>query len=268
MSKKIYLPESMYYVDSKMSLRKVARLFVDNTPITGRVIRLNSKEKHLVVDLGGQLQGIIPFSEVSIYPIYKQFSEDDFSFSPTLYTLVGKTIRAKIRTIKNTIVLSRKEHMLEALEELKYIDEFPKAVITNFSRVSAFMDIGAGITGKITAAELSYSFFNYIQELGLSIGNVIPVKSLGFDSEMNKFELSRILCLPTAEEALNIGDIVECIISNYVEQDSEITGYFVSILGYLSGILDSPIPLEYGETVSGIVSKITSKGIKLKLVHK
>lgn len=273
MSNKIFLPESLYELDSNMSLEKLQQSFEDDEPVTAKVTRYNSYRKCLEVDLGNNMKGVIPLSDSTIYPIYKKgLNNVDYNITPHIYTLIGKRIRAKITSCTETIQLSRKEHMLEAIKYLKCLSEIPETVIVSFSKNSAFMDIGAGIMGRIYCKDFSHSFIFDMNHTDFQVGDILKqVKVLSFDSELNRFDLSRLACLPPYKEVLHAGDIVTCKVINPLNDpvgDPEGVGYFVEIATYISGILDSPIELLYTDEVSAVVSKVTSKGPRLKLVEK
>lgn len=263
MKKQFFLPESMCKIDSKMSYKKIKTFYKNKSSITGKVLRLNSKDNLFEVDLGGNLIGILPIEESTIYQIYKP--ERKFSYS--VITLVGKVIQAKIFSLKNKqIILSRKANMLEALENIKPKKEIQFASITSFSQTSAFIDLGAGIIGKSTTYNLSPVIFNHASEIGLKKGDIIPVKITDFQSSINCFDISVVDATPDYKDALNEEDIVLCKIYGDVGDN---LGYYVLINNKYAGIVDSPShKLQYGDEISAHISKISAKGPRLKFVEK
>ena len=266
MSKQIFLPEALYGIDSEMTYNKLYIYYKTNTSVTCKVLRSDSKNQLLEVDLGGNLTGIIPFELSTIYQIY-----NGTSLSPNIFSLVGKNVRAKIQKFdfeNNTIILSRKESMLEAFEILKDTTQIDFAVITGFSKSSAFVDIGAGITGKSTEKAFSSIIFNNIEEIGINKGDIISVTVLSCDEETKRFELSRVDALPQINNFLSRDDHILCTVLAPI--DSEKTGYFVSIdKNNFKGIVDSPYEeLFPGDKIVAIIKRNTLKGTKLNLVEK
>lgn len=264
-SSKIFLPESMYDIDAQMSREKLEDAAINGTSVTGKIIRLDSRNKNFKVYLGGQLTGIMSFEEATIYALYKD--EYNKEISPAIYSLVGRTVRAKIVNVGKNILLSRKANMLEALPYVKDCSEFSNAAITAFSRLSAFIDVGNGITGRIHVSNFSPVFCDNIKDIGLNLNDIIPVKVIRFDSVLNQFDLSRIDRLPPFWETLNVNDQVVCKVFHSLYDHS---GYKVLINNDIAGILDSPIELHYGDEVVALVRKINilRKGPQLDLVRK
>jgi len=262
MSKQLFLPESMYEIDSKMNYGKIKTFHKSKTTITAKVIRLNSKSKVLEVDLGGDLKGILPLEEATIYSIYKY----DNSFSRNIIGLIGKTIQAKIINIKDDIIISRKENMLQVLEHIKKQTGIIQASITGMSRASVYLDIGAGIAGKCTFNAISQVVFHDTNDLGFKKAQIIPVKILEFKDDINCFDLSFVDTFENINDALNVNDVVICKVFNALNDG---IGYYVLIDNKYAGIIDSPnVKLNYGDEVSAVIHKITDKGPKLRLVEK
>ena len=263
MSKQLFLPESMYQIDSQLDHRKLVNCFKKHINITGRITRLNSKDNFFEVDLGGNFTGIMPFENSTIYPIYK----DNGKFSYGFVSLVGKTIQAKIiKYDNNNIILSRKEIMLEALEVLKQTSKIKFATITSFSQSSAFMDIGAGILGKATYADYSRTIFKTAEDVGFKKGNVIQVTITQFQPEINCFDLSVVDTFQDVKERLNVDDIVMCKVFGSVGDN---LGYYVLVDNKYTGIVDSQFyQLQYGDEISASISKFTINGLRLKIVEK
>lgn len=266
MSKQFFLPESMYDIDSNMTLEKLSFCLENRESLTGKVIRLNPIEKYLEVDLGGGIISKMPFYESSIYPVYNNVN----ALSPNVYTLINKKIRVQIiSTDYHDIQISRKANMLLALEYLKDKTYIYSCEIIGFSILDAFVDIGGGILGKICAKDYAPVKFNNIRDIGLSVGDIIPVKILNYESEKNRFNLSRRATLPQACEVLNKNDLVICNIFDPVN-DAQKIGYYTLVTKYgISGIIDSKYEkLKYGDKVLAAIKQITPKGPRLELVRK
>lgn len=268
MSKRNFLPESFYSIDNEMDIKKLTSIFNNSSPITGKVIRIDTQNESLEIALGNGFYGSMKFIDATIYPIYK----DDETLSPSVYTLVGNTIQAKILAIEeDNIILSRKENMLEAIEYLKSEKEIESASITGFSKLSAFIDMGAGIIGRSYGKNFSVVKYNDITDTDFKIGDTISVKTLEFLEESNKFELSRVDTLPSTFDYLHRGDLVIGKVFDHVS-DLENPGYYVSIEDNkfcgIVDILDDSTELNYGDSIWATVHRVTNKGAKLRLVGK
>ena len=265
MSKKIFPPESFFSVDNEMSIKKLTSIFNNSSPIAGKVLRINSQTESLEVDLGNGFYGTMKFVDSTIYPIYK----GDGTLSPNVYTLVGNTIQAKILSLNDDcILLSRKENMLEALEYLKSEKEIEAASITSFSKISAFIDIGAGIIGRSYGKNFSVVKYKDIADTDFKIGDTISVKTLEFSEESKMFELSRVNTLPSIFTSLHRGDIVIGKVFDHVN-DLENPGYYVAIednkFSGIVDIIDDSIKLKYGDLIWASVHRVTDNGAKLRL---
>lgn len=251
-----FLPESMYTIDSSISRQNLSVGDV----VTGKVMALNPHQKVLEINLGNGLIGFINVKDFTIYPIYKP----NGSFSSTIYTFIRRNVRAKIISLENDIItLSRKEHMLDTLSVLMEKEMFPNALITGFSKLSAFVDIGEGITGRIYGKDFCNTLFRDARDVGFKKGDIFPVKNLCFEESLNCFDLSRTQMLPTPKEVLKRNQVVDCTV---FESVGDGIGYYVLINKSICGILDSLMKLHYGETVKGIVKRISPKGPKLEFL--
>lgn len=262
--KQLFLPESLYGVDLDMTHKKLSVFYESQTSITGKVTRLDSENRVLEVLIGRNLIGYIPFYEATIYPIYKC----NGNLSPNIYSLVGKTIRAKIINLEtDNIILSRKENMLEALSYIKEQERIEYATITGMSRYMAFFDIGAGILGRCYGKNYTNILYDNIKDIGLDKGDIIPVSIISFNQENKNFELSRINNLPSVFEELNRNDIISGTISGPVNDPDNI-GYFVDIDNSdIVGIVDSHDMFQKGDKIVCNIKKITEKGPKLILMQ-
>ena len=260
MLKQNFLPEPLYEVDPHLTPAKLSFIFSNSDCVTGKVIRLDSRTLTLIVDLGGGIIGTMPYTDATIYPIYK----DNGELSPYIYTLVGKKIRAKIISIDDNLVsISRKANMLEALEYFKEQKEISFAAITGFSRISAFIDIGAGIMARCYGKNFSTTVYRDIRDIGFQKNEILSFSILGYDDYLKMFELERPI--PPIEDIYVRDDIVTCKVFEPLKDD---IGYFVCIDRNFSGIVDSAEKLKYGDTISAIISKITDRGPRSDLVEK
>jgi len=261
-----FLPESMYTIDSSMTYEKLCCFYKEGTTITGNVRRINSSLKVIDVDLGNGCFGSMSLEEATIYPLYKP----DGTISPNLYHLVGKTIRATIIGFDSSNqlpLLSRKVHMLDAITFFKNETEFLDAYITGFSKHSAFFDIGAGIMGRSNTKAFATTKFRDVKDIGLHVGDIIPVKIISFSENESRFDVSRVAALPSVFDILSEGDVVTAQVFEQVKDEQEI-GYYVQVDKKFNGIVDSPdVNLRYGDTITVFIKKIKDDGnLKVTLV--
>ena len=117
--KQLFLPESMYHLSNNMNLRKIAEAYIHGFPVTCEVTRFDVINELFEVYLGGNIYGIIPLEESSIYPI-----TNGCELSSRNFALVGCNVRAYVTSIEGGIVLSRKKHMQKALDSISKIKHF------------------------------------------------------------------------------------------------------------------------------------------------
>lgn len=264
MSNKILLPESLTDIDSEMDLEKLEILYSNHSTVIGKICRIDFENQLFIVDLGGKLSAKMPFSESTIYPI---MHPDNNRYSINIMNLFEQTIQAKIKVFKkDNIILSRKANMLEALEILKAEKDSIFAIVTGFSKLSAFVDMGAGIIGRSYSRNFCNTIFKDVKDLGIKKGDLISVKIINFLQDSNNFELSRVDTLPSCEEFLDRGDTVNCTVFSPVGDN---LGYYVLIETMFCGIVDSPeVELNYGDKIRAFIKNVTPKGPKLNYLEK
>lgn len=260
--KQHFLLESMYHISNSMNLRKIAEAYLHDIPVTCQVIRIDTENNFLEVYLGGNIYGTIPLEESSIYSTTK-----DGKIASKIFALVGCNVRAYIISVKNGIVLSRKMHMEDALNSIYKIKHFKYASITGFTTLTAFVDVGAGILGKISPNNFAPVIYRNIKDIGFEKNYIISVDVLDYDPYNYRFELSRLSCLPHFSEVFHKGDLVECKIFGKL---NDLSGYYVCVNTYVCGIMDAPdFPLSYNEKVVACVSHVPQAfkpGLQLKFV--
>lgn len=261
-----FLPESMYKIDSSMTYEKLCRFYNEGTTLTGKVRRINSSKKIIEVELGNGFLGFMSFEEATIYSLYKP----DGTISPNLNNLVEKTIRVRIISLDSstqTTFLSRKAHMLDAINVFKNETTIINAYIISFSKHSAFFDIGAGIIGRANTKNFSTTIFRNIRDIGFKVGDIVTVQILSFLEDCAKFDVSRVNPLPSVFNALSEGDVVTAKVFEPVN-DVEKIGYYVLVEKNYKGIVDSPyLNLKYGDIITVFIKKIKEDGnLKVTLI--
>lgn len=258
--KQTFLPESLYSMDYDITLEKINILYQTQTPIIGTVTRLDIENQMFEVHLGNCIKSYMTFSESTIYPVFKE----DGSISAYIGSLVGKKIRANILSIKdNNIYLSRKTNMENALKVLANSTKIPYAEITGFSKLSAFMDIGEGLTGRCYGKDFAQTIYKNIRDIEIEEHSLISVEIQNYDPETKYFNLSRVSLLPKVSDFIHEGDLVTCKV--YTQLDD--IGYYTLIDKQFKGILDSSYErLYYGDIVTAKVKKMSARGPHLKFI--
>lgn len=251
-----YLPESEYKLDSALTREN----FKKGDIVTGRVEIIMKSKKFFIIDLGGTKAHML-FEESTIY----QSRESSKGYvDPNIYALLGKIIRAKVVDVGESIIMiSRKELMHEALNYFKSVnpDKFTVS-ITAFNKLSAFVDVGSGIHGRIIPSEFAAAHFNKIEDVGLSIGDTFVAKNLAYNEQLKSFDLSRIAAISDEPNKFTRDDQVNFKVFKTLD-DGE--GYLGLIDKKYPALLDSRnVKLHYCDEVTGVVKEVTPKGIKLK----
>lgn len=259
-----FLPESMYSLDSEMYFQKLYWYYETGSTITGKVVRIREKQNYFDVDLGSGFLAKMPFNESTIYPVYKD-KEHNF-LSPELYHLIGKTVQVKITKLKKlyNIEVSRKENMEELIINIKDQKYFEYVEITGYSKLSAFIDVGGGIKGKILPNNFSPIRFNHIRDVEIPVETIISASVLNFDINTRQFELARIP--EKTKSTLYQNQIVPAKIFDPLGDG---TGYFALVKNSVGAIIDSPdFELHYGDNVIAKVKSITPKGLRIEFLKK
>jgi len=259
-----FLPESMYSLDSEMYFAKLLWYYETGSTLPGKVVRIHEKQNYFDVDLGNGILAKMPFNESTIYPVYKD-KEHTF-LSPELYHLIGKKVQVKITQCKNLykIFVSRKENMEELIINIKDQKYFDFVEITGYSKVSAFIDVGGGIRGKISPQNFSPVRFNHIRDVEIPTGTIISASVLSFDMDTMQFELTRIP--QKVKSTLYQNQIVTAKVFDSLKDG---TGYFCLVKNSVGAIIDSPdFELHYGDNVIAEVKSISPKGLRIEFLKK
>ncbi len=254
-SKKLFLPEALY---EKSTFSSMVEPF---SPVSGTAIRFDSKSREIVVDLGDGVMGIIPEEEASIY---------DFTF-PVGHTtpyqissIIGKNVRAIITGVRKDgyLFLSRERSMFEAWESLQP-GAIVDAIVTNVYASGIFVDIGNGIISFVHIYNCSCTRYNNIYNW-FKPGDHTFVKIVSKEDNYLVTVTRKEAYLTLEDDSPGVceNDIVAVKISGKVEN-----GYFCEFTPGISGIIDTEKELRESEIVKGVVKKINSKGLKLKLLE-
>lgn len=267
MKKSQIYPEAKYEFE-ELSFEEVCDAYENNDTITGFVEEIRANQKELLIKLGKNIYGHLPFSEVTIYP-FTYSSNPNRPLPIQVCTLLSKKVRVKITSIPDDdgIVLSRKKNMEEAYE---YLTTCASCMfhITSLLPKMAFGDVGDGINACINVREVCRSRIRNISEY-FHAGDMFWVNIIDKDDKKQFFVSYKQTFPRYNPDDFRHGDVYEGRICEAI--DDEHTGYYVDIIGCpnVSGILDAnsltPL-LTYGTKVECYVCKTSEKGLKLRFV--
>lgn len=260
------LPECCYQFN-EMSYEDIKTAYSKQTTITGYVEEILTDKEEVMVKLGENMYGYIPFSEVTIYPL--SYSHSSTRLYPVqIAILYHKNVRVKVSNItKERICLSRKQNMEEAYEHLKDCSTV-YFHITSQTASMAFGDIGAGINGFLRIIDVCKARIRNISEY-FHKHDMVWMSVLEVD-DTKQFSLSyKNTFPPYSPKDFRTGDVYQGRIGEPVDRLH--SGYYIDISPNVNGIMDAnsmtPI-LRYGDKVECYISKSDAKGLKLKFLKK
>ncbi len=265
-------PERFYHLDTNMSIDKIIQAQNENQFIVGIPVLWDSSNRTMKVDLGNGYFGFIPAAELSVYPAFY----DEFKLTANARYIIGAPICVmvkKIEFINNqyVIALSRRDNMLNSFQEILSLNgQTITCCITSFSSFGIFVDAGHGICGLIHCRNLCASRLRNSSDLGMEIGDFLPVKITGFDEK--KFHV----CLDYKSQFENMafvlspGNVLEVTILNRINSNSE--GRFAYINPNTLAIINIPkhVSVHYLDKVIARVrnsSKNHPDKVKLEFIN-
>lgn len=264
-TKKSYVRSEVFpevcYEFEPLSRQQVVVAYKNRKTITGIVEDMILENEELIVKLGNELYGILPFNEVTIYDFV--YSEKHETLPVQIYNLINQKVRVKVKSIDDEIImLSRKQNMYDAFNYLTNC-EFTQMYITSMRPNVAFGDIGDGIIGRLTVKETSTARIRNVCEL-FHKGSILWVKCLDTESQ-NVLSVSYKQTFPTYNpNDFSPGDVLTGKVCGSI--DDRGTGYFIAISPQISGILDvkKDVPvLQYGHKIQCYVKRADERGLKL-----
>ena len=236
-------PECKYYVDYSVTMEDIEFAYCHNETLTGYVIRNDKENKELIVVLGDNILGRLPWSEVTIKSLFNNHPEKSAVPGQVAF-LAAKNIRVKVTKItEDGIMLSRKANMLEAWNEIIkrpndfiYTSAFLNA---NSKGTMLFYDIGDGL---VAACNL-YEFTNSRVEVNdwLSYGDVHELIILKKNLNNYTIEVSRKRACKKDYKDFKPLDIVDVKIGKPVKDaENKIEGYRVEVTPLVDGIAILP----------------------------
>lgn len=275
-----FLPESECLLTQVTSRQDLVSYL--GTEINVKPIYYDSESKTLEVSTYYNEHFILPYDEISIYPLISFVDSKTPKEIRKLFSQKILSVKVCRDTISNEIYLSRKENMKDALQYFKdNIGCTCYAKIIGSIKKICFLELGAGIVGAIYIQEISNSYVDSVNIFVESMTyDTIKVKILGLKSnDSTKFVLSYKACLE--KPVYNVGDCLIGKVKNYISESNH-SGVFVELHPLASGILNTDyinyftsIDEVYDYTkpyvIKGceynfIITKVTPNGYKLILL--
>ena len=257
-----FVPEGWNEEIEKLNLQKIREYKEENRIVQG-IVESCDEQYNLHIQLGNEIEGIIPRSEV----------EDMQEGLPDERLCTGKVhkyVQFKIENIENdnTVVLSRKSVQQEASQYIKNImqgGEQVTGIVKNIRPYGAFIEIGGGVVGLAHIEDLSVARIKTPYER-LKIGQKVKVVVKSIDRYTGKVNLSYKETLGTWEEnaeKFSTGMKVEGIIR---ETEKNKNGIFIELTPNLVGMAEYSEGYEYGQKVNVYIKKIDKQKRKVKLL--
>ena len=257
-----FVPEGWNEEIEKLNLQKIREYKEENRIVQG-IVESCDEQYNLHIQLGNEIEGIIPRSEV----------EDMQEGLPDERLCTGKVhkyVQFKIENIENdnTVVLSRKSVQQEASQYIKNImqvGEQVTGIVKNIRPYGAFIEIGGGVVGLAHIEDLSVARIKTPYER-LKIGQKVKVVVKSIDRYTGKVNLSYKETLGTWEEnaeKFSTGMKVEGIIR---ETEKNKNGIFIELTPNLVGMAEYAEGYEYGQKVNVYIKKIDKQKRKVKLL--
>lgn len=265
MEKQRFIPEGWESITKPITPFELNEAYKSGSIINGVVTKCDSNY-NLYVDLGNQIQGIIPREEVEAINI----DETGFPKPNVCSGKVNKIVQFKVKDIKkeDIAILSRKAVGQEALRWVKYeLEEgmVVNGIVRNIRPYGVFVEIGGGIAGLLHIEDISIARIKTPEER-FKIGQKVNVMIKYIDRSHDRVVLTYKELLGTWEDNIkefSEGDIVEGIARETEKQNN---GIFVELKPNLVGLADFKENIHYGQKVQVGIKKIIPEKKKVKLV--
>ncbi|MBR5227144.1 MAG: hypothetical protein IKV94_00690 [Clostridia bacterium] len=167
----MYKPECKYEISKNTSFEYLNECKVNNQAVVGYVTKYDFDKKALIVDLGNGITANLP--EEFIDPSVLKFPVPG-SYSMQAHNVLNKTILAYVEEIKDYVVVLNRARLHEDIT--KNIDRslVYNVHIKGISKHGLYVDIAGGAMGFIPMDELSTTFFNNLNDIGIYINDFIP----------------------------------------------------------------------------------------------
>ena len=237
---------------------------------TGKILQAKvskcDNNYNLYVDLGNQINGIIPREEVEAVNV----DETGFPKPNICTSKVNRFVQFKVKDIdsKNNYILSRKDVGKDALNWIT--GELEEGMIVNgivksIQPYGAFIEIGGGVVGLLHIEDISVARIKTPAER-LKIGQKINVMIKCIDRKLERVILTYKELLGTWDD--NIKDFQEGQTVTGIARETEKSknGIFIELKPNLVGMAEYKENIEYGQNVDVYIKKIIPDRKKVKLL--
>ncbi len=247
-----FIPEGWNQENKEFSIDELKKA-KNNDAILEAEIKSIDNNRNVHIDLGNNIQGIIPKEELG-----QMINGNNF-------------VQFKVNSIneqERKCYLSRKavkdESMSWVINDLSKGD-IVEGIVRNIKPYGAFVEIGGGTTGLLYINDISVGRMRSPEEK-LSIGQRLKVKIKDIDKENKKFYLSYKEMLGTWEEnikGIQEGNIVKGVVKEATKNKD---GIFIELKPNLIGMCEYNDKVQYGQEVDVRVKRIIPDKKKIKLI--
>ena len=264
-----YMPEGSLIKTARnydfISSRAGLELALEKQIILEAPVVLCDHNFNLHVELGNEISGIIPRSEVEYSPDGEQPKDI------AILTRVGKTVCFKVIGFKESstgevvAMLSRRLAQLECIEN--YIKtlipgDVVRAKVTHLESFGAFLDLGCGRISLLSIDAISVSRISH-PSARLTVGNIIYAVVKTVDSKGRIYLSMRELLGSWEENAamFSEGQTVRGIVRSV-----ESYGIFIELAPNLAGLAEYREDVYPGQTAAVYIKSIIPDKMKIKLI--
>jgi len=264
-----YMPEGSLIKTARnydfISSRAGLELALEKQIILEAPVVLCDHNFNLHVELGNEISGIIPRSEVEYSPDGEQPKDI------AILTRVGKTVCFKVMGFKESstgevvAMLSRRLAQLECIEN--YIKtlipgDVVRAKVTHLESFGAFLDLGCGRISLLSIDAISVSRISH-PSARLTVGNIIYAVVKTVDSKGRIYLSMRELLGSWEENAamFSEGQTVRGIVRSV-----ESYGIFIELAPNLAGLAEYREDVYPGQTAAVYIKSIIPDKMKIKLI--
>lgn len=260
-----YMPEG-WEETSFMATEDKLKNAMQTGEILQAKVRMCDANYNLYVDLGNQINGVIPREEVEAINV----DETGFPKPNICTSKVNKFVQFKVKDVdsKNNFILSRKEVGQEALSWIT--GELQEGMVVNgivksIQPYGVFVEIGGGVVGLLHIEDISVARIKTPAER-LKIGQKINVMIKCIDRKLERVILTYKELLGTWED--NVKDFKEGETVKGIARETEKSknGIFIELKPNLVGMAEYKEGIEYGQNVDVYIKKIIPDRKKVKLL--
>lgn len=258
------LPEGWENVSANLNMEEINKAWQHGEIMQAKVSKCDSSY-NLHVDLGNNIEGIIPRDEVEAINV------DNAGFpKPNIcMNKVNQYVQFKVKNIVDeNVILSRKSVGREVINwinsELNEGD-IVNGIIKNIRPYGVFVEIGGGIVGLLHIEDISVARIKTPEER-FNVGQKVNVMIKSIDRKMNRVILTYKELLGTWEENASQYEEGETVTGIVRDIEKSKNGIFVELKPNLVGLAEYKENIEYGKPVNVYIKKIIPEKKKVKLV--